>query len=199
MYDVENGVPFDPGYASSLIAFLPMLEQVEFELGQLRNFNQKKMKFKMLLPLVKKSLFSTLGFWVGCILWAGVIKYKLAGAPILGNNFLKLSKEDLEGFEYAQEFEAIENYIKNYSKNVQYYLGLNETLPDGYLQIVADYKEFLQSNEHFINAKTTNDLKIPKSYEHLAQADLDALLAMIEDVIASKDLSRFLSQIKINN
>lgn len=188
----KDGVEFDPGYANNLIPFLPTIEQIEFELSAIKNFNQKKMKFKMLLPQAKRALNSTLGFWVGCILWAGVIKYGCNGAKILGNNFLNLTKDDLKEFEYAQEFDAIEGFINNYSKNIQYYLGVNEKLPENYLQIVKDYKEFLQINEHFINAETTTDIKIPSNYDYLKDCSQEEVLAKIEEIIALKDLSLFL-------
>lgn len=197
MSDFEKGAPFDPGYAPYLIPFLPAVQVAKAELAGMKNFGQKKLRFKILNKVTQKALLSTLGFWVGCILWGGFIKYKFQSMPkeITGNSFIGLSKEDIEEFEYSGEFEAIIDYLDNYAKDMKYYTGVSGKLPDVYRTIVEEYKQFIQLNDNFLNAKTTQDIKVPPKFEFLAQyseQNLDELYSQIMQVIESKDLSEFL-------
>jgi|SRR5574344_1175025 hypothetical protein len=191
----ENNVPFDPGYAQNLVPFLPTLEQATFRLRSFRNINQQKMFYKTILPICQKALKSTLGFWVGCVLWAGYIKYAQSDKKISGNNFLNLKKEDLDGFEYLEEFKAIKGYIENYSQNVKYYTGKDDKLDENFIKIVETYQNFLAMNEHFINVKTSSDIKIPQELDFMQKytlTEFDNLLDKIEKIIEGKDLSKFL-------
>jgi hypothetical protein len=193
----NNKAQFDPGYAPHLVPFLPTFQAFIQEMMHIKNFGQKKMRYKVLNKVVHKSLLSTLGFWVGCILWGGFIKYKNADAPkeITGNNFIGLTPQDIEGFAYNQEFEAILYYLESYSKDMKYYTGTNVTLPDFYKTIVEEYKEFVALNDNFLQTKITSDIKIPSKFDFLAkysQAELDDINAKIMQIIESQDLSGFL-------
>lgn len=189
--------PFDPGFAPHLIPFLPSLQAMESELLKVKNFNQKKTRYKMFEKPVLKALQSTLGFWVGCILWGGYIKYKNQNNPknITGNDFLNLKKEDIPDFAYNTEFDAIENFIKDFSKNTKYYTGSNASLPEFYGIIVKEYRTFVELNDNFLNTKTTADIQIPPKFDFLAQykdTQLNELDAKIFEIIKSGDLSGFL-------
>jgi len=187
---------FDPGYAPNLIPFLPAIRAVEAELSSIKNFGQKKLRYKVLSKIAHKAFLSTLGFWVGCILWGGFIKYKFQPPKnISGNGFSGLSKEDITNFAYDEEFEAMEKYIQNYSKDTKYYLGINASLPEFYGKIVEQYKQFVAINDNFLNSKTTEDIKIPEKFEFLAkysENQLDDVYAQIMKIIENKDLSQFL-------
>lgn len=189
--------PFDPGFAPYLIPFLSALQAMESELARIKNFGQKKIRYKILDKSCQKAMESTLGFWVGCILWGGYIKYKFKNAPrdISGNSFLELKKEDIPDFAYNTEFDAIENYIENFSKNAKYYTGANASLPEFYGTIVKEYRAFVELNDNFLNTRTTVDIQIPPKFEFLAQYSgtrLDELGAKIVQIIAKGDLSGFL-------
>jgi len=196
-HDFEKEVPFDPGYAPNLVPFLPAINAINTELLPIKNFGQKKLRFKVLSKIGHKAFLSTLGFWVGCILWGGFIKYKFEEEPktITGNDFIGLSKEDIAGFAYNEEFEAMANYIQTYSKDQNYYLGKYLSLPNFYIKIVEEYKEFVALNENFLYTKSTNDIKISPRFEFLAEYSdlkLDELYSEIMTAIESNDLSQFL-------
>ena len=76
MQAFKNNVPFDPGYSKYLLIFAQnYLEGME-DIQKTINNNQKKFKFRLYVSKFDKALKSTLGFWVGCILWATYIKFK---------------------------------------------------------------------------------------------------------------------------
>jgi len=193
----QTSAPFDPGFAPHLIPFLPALQATQTELSRLKNFGQKKMRFKVLDKTCQRALQSTLGFWVGCILWGSYIKYKFKDAPkpISGNSFLELTKDDIPAFAYNDEFNEIEKYIENYSKDVKYYTGANASLPEYYKIVVEQYRLFVDMNENFLESRTTGDIKIPAKFEFLAQCSeqqIDEIGAQIVQIIAKGDLSEFL-------
>ena len=188
---------FDPGFAPHLIPFLPALQSMESELVRIKNFGQKKTRYKILDKSCQKALQSTLGFWVGCILWGGYIKYKNQIDPkaISGNDFLELKKEDIPDFAYNTEFDAMKNYIENFAKNSKYYTGTNASLPEFYGTIVKEYRAFVELNDNFLNTRTTADIQIPPKFEFLAQysdTQLEDLGAKIVEFIAKSDLNGFL-------
>ncbi len=193
MKNFDAKIPFDPGYAPCVIYFMPLYENGIAELNSIKNFNQKRLKYKMLLPFLDKALKSTMGFWVGCILWAVYIKYSCSNKEIEGNNFLNVKREDLKNYLYEQEFELIENYIKDYAKNVKYYTGANAALDDKYLEVVRDYREFIKLNNNFLNTKTTDDICLGEKFiKNYTKKDLDDIVKKIDDAINSCDLTKFL-------
>ena len=196
-HNFTTEVPFDPGYAPNLVPFLPAIRAINAELLPIKNFGQKKLRFKVLSKIGHKAFLSTLGFWVGCILWGGFIKYKFEEQPkpISGNDFIGLSKEEVSGFAYNEEFEEMATYIQTYSKDQNYYLGKYTSLPNFYSKIVSEYKEFIELNENFLYSKTTNDIKISPKFEFLAEysdSQLDELYSQIMAAIENSDLSQFL-------
>lgn len=197
IHNFEKEVPFDPGYAPHLVPFLPAIIAINAELLPIKNFGQKKLRFKVLSKIGHKAFLSTLGFWVGCILWGGFIKYKFEENPkiISGNGFIGLSKKDIGSFAYNEEFEAMKTYIQNYSRDMKYYLSKYISLPKFSDTIVEEYKDFVAINDNFLNSKTTNDIKIPEKFKFLADysnAKLDELYSQIMEIIESNDLSQFL-------
>lgn len=196
-HNFTTEVPFDPGYAPNLVPFLPAINAINAELLPIKNFGQKKLRYKVLSKIGHKAFLSTLGFWVGCILWGGFMKYKFEEAPktISGNDFIGLSKEEVAGFAYNEEFEAMATYIQTYSKDQNYYLGKYISLPNFYIKIVEEYKEFVNLNENFLYSKSTNDIKLSPRFEFLenyTDEKLDELYSQIMVPIENNDLSMFL-------
>lgn len=190
--------PFDPGFAPHVVHFYPALLAMNDELARIKNFGQKKMRYKVLDKTVQKALQSTLGFWVGCILWGGYIKYTNQNAPkeISGNTFLGLSREDIPDFAYQEEFKAMAQYLETFERNAKYYTGASATLPKEYKNILEEYVSFIEINEHFLETRTTADIKIPAKFDFLAQykdEQLHKLGAKIVEIIAKGDLSEFLN------
>ena len=194
---ILNTASFDPGFAPNIIHFYPAYMTAEEELSRLKNFGQKKMRYKVLDKTVQKAMQSTLGFWVGCVLWGGYIKYKFKNAPkdIEDNSFLGLSPDDVSSFGYQDEFKVMAKYLENFEKNVKYYTGATATLPKEYKTILDEYVSFIELNGHFLETRTTDDIQIPEKFGFLAKysaAQLNKLGAKIIEIIETGDLSEFL-------
>ena len=150
-------VQFDPGFVKHMSAFIPNIQHVYGFLAQIKNFNQKKMQFKMYYPGIQLLLKNYIGFYLGCILWAVYIK-QFDGAAILNN--LCYGGEYSED-ETLSEVDFIKEYIEQLKKDTKYYLGQDFSIDETSLKIIDTYREFLKLNEGFTKTQTTNDLKLP--------------------------------------
>lgn len=181
-------VQFDPGFVNHISAFVPNIEYMYNSLSQYRNFNQKKLQFKMYYPKVQNLIKNYMGFYVGCILWAEVIKqYK--NADILSNYCF--------GGEYSEEETLSEiNFIRKYfeqlKKDVKYYMGQNFEIDEDYLKIIDKYEEFLKANEGFVKTKTTSDIKLPADFQKLSKEDLETISKEIDKVVENGKLAELL-------
>lgn len=179
MIDTKDGAQFDPGFIQHISAFEPNIEYVYNTLNSFKNFNQKKMQFKIFYPKIQSLLKNYLGFYLGCILWAVYIK-NLDNKPLLNNLCF--------GGEYSEkdtlsEVEFIEEYIEQLKKDVKYYTGQIFSIDTESLSILAAYREFLKANKGFVETKTTNDIKLPQSLKTPSEKDLAEILEGIEKVI----------------
>ena len=78
-----------------------------------------------------------------------------------------------------------------YKRQVKYYTGQNFSIDTASTNILDAYRVFLKENKGFVEAKTTNDIVIPKSFKALSEKDSQEVLKKIEEVIESgrlKDL-----------
>lgn len=179
MIDTKDGAQFDPGFIQHISAFEPNIEYVYNTLNSFKNFNQKKLQFKIFYPKIQSLLKNYLGFYLGCILWAVYIK-NLDNKPLLNNLCF--------GGEYSEkdtlsEVEFIEEYLEQLKKDVKYYTGQNFLIDTESLNILAAYREFLKANKGFVETKTTNDIKLPQSLKTPSEKDLAEILEGIEKVI----------------
>lgn len=179
MIDIKDGVQFDPGFIQHISAFEPNIEYVYNTLNTCRNFNQKKMQFKMFYPKIQSLLKNYLGFYLGCILWAVYIS-NLDEKPILNN--LCFGGEYSEN-DTIEEVDFIEKYIEQLKKDVKYYTGQNFSFDEKNLEILTAYREFLKANKGFVEAKTTKDIKLPTNLKTPSEKDLGEILLGIEKVI----------------
>ena len=138
MIDIKDGVQFDPGFIQHISAFEPNIEYVYNTLSTCRNFNQKKMQFKMFYPKIQSLLKNYLGFYLGCILWAVYIK-NLDEKPILNN--LCFGGEYSEN-DTLEEIDFIKKYIEQLKKDVKYYTGQNFSIDSQSLNILDAYRNF---------------------------------------------------------
>ncbi len=184
MIDIKDGVQFDPGFIQHISAFEPNIEYVYNTLGSCRNFNQKKMQFKMFYPKIQSLLKNYLGFYLGCILWAVYIK-NLDEKPVLNNLCFggEYSEKDT-----LEEVDFIEKYIEQLKKDVKYYTGQNFSIDAESLNILSAYREFLKENKGFVETKTTTDIKLPKGFKTPSEKDLREILDGIEMVIENGKL-----------
>ena len=184
MIDIKDGVQFDPGFIQHISAFEPNIEYVYNTLGSYKNFNQKKMQFKMFYPKIQSLLKNYLGFYLGCILWAFYIK-NLDEKPVLNNLCFggEYSEKDT-----LEEVDFIEKYIEQLKKDVKYYTGQNFSTDAESLNILDAYREFLKENKGFVETKTTTDIKLPKGFKTPSEKDLQEILDGIEGVIENGKL-----------
>ncbi len=184
MIDIKDGVQFDPGFIQHISAFEPNIEYVYNTLNTCRNFNQKKMQFKMFYPKIQSLLKNYLGFYLGCILWAVYIK-NLDEKPILNN--LCFGGEYSEN-DTLEEIDFIKKYIEQLKKDVKYYTGQNFSIDSQSLNILDAYRNFLKENKGFVETKTTKDIKLPEGFKTPSEKDLKEILEGIEKVIENGKL-----------
>lgn len=184
MIDIKDGIQFDPGFIQHISAFEPNIEYVYNTLSTCRNFNQKKMQFKMFYPKIQSLLKNYLGFYLGCILWAVYIK-NLDEKPILNN--LCFGGEYSEN-DTLEEVDFIKKYIEQLKKDVKYYTGQNFSIDSQSLNILDAYRNFLKENKGFVETKTTKDIKLPEGFKTPSDKDLKEILEGIEKVIENGKL-----------
>lgn len=182
--DTKDNVQFDPGFIQHMSAFEPNIQYVYNSLNSCRNFNQKKMQFKMFYPKIQSLLKNYLGFYLGCILWAVYIK-SLGEKPIAGN---LCYGGDFSETETLEEVDFIKSYIEQLKKDAKYYLGQNFSIDEESIKVLDAYREFLKLNEGFVKVQTTADVKLPASLKSVDEAGLKEILVGIEKVIENGKL-----------
>lgn len=182
--DTKDNVQFDPGFIQHMSAFEPNIQYVYNSLNSCRNFNQKKMQFKMFYPKIQSLLKNYLGFYLGCILWAVYIK-NLGEKPIAGN---LCYGGDFSETETLEEVDFIKSYIEQLKKDAKYYLGQNFSIDEESIKVLDAYREFLKLNEGFVKVQTTADVKLPASLKSVDEAGLKEILVGIEQVIENGKL-----------
>lgn len=182
--DTKDNVQFDPGFIQHMSAFEPNIQYVYNSLNSCRNFNQKKMQFKMFYPKIQLLLKNYLGFYLGCILWAVYIK-SLGEKPIAGN---LCYGGDFSETETLEEVDFIKSYIEQLKKDAKYYLGQNFSIDEESIKVLDAYREFLKLNEGFVKVQTTADVKLPASLKSVDEAGLKEILVGIEQVIENGKL-----------
>ena len=182
--DTKNDVQFDPGFIQHMSAFEPNIEYVYNSLNSCKNFNQKKMQFKMFYPKIQSLVKNYLGFYLGCILWAVYIK-SLGEKPIVGN--LCYGGEFSEN-ETLEEVDFIKKYLEQLKKDAKYYLGQNFSIDEVSVKLLDTYREFLRLNEGFVKVQTTTDVKLPESLKAVSEDDLKEIFENIEKVVENGKL-----------
>lgn len=177
-------VLFDPGYAQHTTILSISAEYIYTGLNQIKNFGQKKMKFKMFYPQLTRMADNNVGFCLGSLLWAVYIKalgdIQIDGNPCLGGTYNK--EEAVEEVDYSIEF------FNKLKKDAKYYLGTDYDINPLHLTILELYKEFLVLNCGFVNTRTTNDVQLPASIIISSKDNLDKIKNKIEEVITSGNL-----------
>ena len=129
-----------------------------------------------------------MGFYIGCIIWAVVIKQE-NNAEIL-NNYC-FGGEYNEG-ETLSEVRFIREYFEQLKKDAKYYIGQNYEVDEDYLKILDVYGEFMKINEGFVNTSTTNDLKLPENCENFSKEDIETFKTEIDKVVENGKLAELL-------
>ncbi len=176
--ELEDGVQFDPGFIKHMSAIVPNIEYAYGALSKIKSFNQKKQQFKMFYPKILTLLETYMSFYAGSILWAVYIR-TLKNTPLLNN--ICYGGEYNED-EILSEVDFVRNYLDQLKKDVKYYMGQDFTYDPQYLTILEAYKEFLKENKGFVNAQTTDDIVIPKSFKTPSEEELDEIFNKIYEV-----------------
>ncbi len=177
-------IQFDPGFVKHMSAFVPNIQYVYNSLLQFKNFNQKKMQFKMYFPKIQKLIQNYMGFYVGCILWAIYIK-QFENEEILNNLCFGGEYSDEETL---AEVDFIREYLDQLKKDVKYYIGQDYSYDENYLKILEIYREFLKINKGFVKTQKTNDLIIPSNIKSISKDDLDLVSKKIDKVVEDGSL-----------
>lgn len=180
--DEVKSFPFDPGFIGHLSAFVPNVRLMYDTLAQYRNFNQKKLQFRMYYPKIQALIKNYVSFYLGCMLWASYIK-NFNGANITNNLCFGGEYNETETLE---EVNFIKEYIEQLKKDTKYYIGQEFKPDERYVKILEVYGEFLKLNEGFVKTQKTDDIKLPDSLKPLE--NIDKIKAKIDESIET-DLS----------
>ena len=181
-FDFSEGAQFNPGFIGHLSAFVPTIEYLYSDLYRVKNFNQKKLKFKAYNNKLQNLIETYIGFYLGCILWAACIKD--LNKPVLNN--ICCGGEYNED-ETVSEVKFIRSYIQQYKKDVKYYLGQEYNIDEFYMQILDEYQEFIKLNKGFCEVKDTSDIKINDNAKALTKKEIDETLEKIAEVVENGD------------
>lgn len=179
-----KSVLFDPGYAQHTTILSISAEYFYAGISQFKNFGQKKMKFKMLYPQIKRMVDNNVGFCLGSLLWAVYIK-SLGDLPIEGNPCLGATydrDETVEEADYSIEF------FDRLKKDAKYYLGENYEVNPLCIKILEIYKEFITLNSNFTGTKTTADVILPEGFKTPSAEDIEKIHNKIQEVIKTGNL-----------
>ena len=177
-FDFTEGAQFDPGFIGYLNAFVPSIEYIYQNLYRFKNFNQKKMQFKMQYNKIVHLIETYIGFYLGCMLWAVCIKD--LDKPVLNNLCYGIEYDENETI---GEADFVKKYIEQFQKDVKYYLGQDYKIDGFMMKVLDEYMEFLKLNKGFTSVQNTSDIQLNKEMTKLSQAEKDSILNTIADVV----------------
>lgn len=181
-------IQFDPGFVKHMSVFVPNIQYVYNSLAQFKNFNQRKLQFKMYYPKILSLIKNYIGFYLGCMLWAVYIK-QFDNEDILNNLCYGGEYSDNETL---AEVEFVKTYLEQLKKDAKYYIGQNYLYDEIYIKIVNAYREFLKVNEGFVKTQKTNDLKIPDILKTPSKEDMEIISQEINKVVDDGNLYNLL-------
>lgn len=197
MNNAEVGIPFDPGYSPLSFSFAENIMFLTMDFSQMKAIHQKKFKLSQIMPGILDSINKSTAFYLGCMLWGGFInsRYKNSPKEITGNHTNKLSADEKNKLDCAEEAKFILQYIQSLHRDSKYFLNKPANVPNFVIEILNSYIEFAQINENFINVNRTDDIKLPKALSHfdkLSETQLDSLRDKIMEVIKSGKIEHLL-------
>lgn len=190
MQEIET--PFDPGFAGLVHPFSDNISACNGIIGSLKSMHQKKFKFKILHPQMHKLIENNVAFYYGCLLWA----YYLSNAfkdshEISGNPFYEMNDKDLEEYGITYDVDYLINYLPKFENDTKYYLGKAVNIPEKWLTILNQYREFILLNNGFQKVKMTSDIKLPENL--LPQLSTEEIKNAIYKSIESKTIEDLLN------
>ena len=180
-----KGLEFDPGFAPYILAFRGTVEYLYMDINRFKNLSQRKMKFRQYYKKFLELFNNNLGFYVGCLMWAGYIKPQ-PEQDILNNNCL--------GGEYNEEenisdVDFMIKFLELLPKDMKYFLGMDYEINPDDIKILEMYKEFLTINKGFVNSKKNTDILLPAG---MKTDGAENFKDKIDEVLKTEDLSKLL-------
>ncbi len=175
-------VLFDPGYAQHTGILSVNVEYIYASVSRFKNLGQRKNQFKMYYTKLLKLVENNVSFCLGCMLWAKYIK-SLGTENILNNPCLGDTYNEAEAVE---EIDYSMQYFEQLKKDAKYYLGLDYVVDERCLRVLEVYREFLTLNKAFVDTKTTDDIKFPKSLK--TPEDMELVNSKIQEVVKTGNL-----------
>src|SRR5574344_198982 len=189
MQKFNKTVPFDPGYKVLSFPFMGSVDMLNQQFSALKANHQKKFwliknEYKI-VDFIRKNT----AIYLGCMLWGAFLAYRFKKNPIeiVGNNTVGLSKEALQNLDCASEVKFALEYIKLLERDMKYYVGKSFKIDNIIPEILENYIEFNEINDNFKEIKFTNQVLLPKRFEHFSnfsENDLDILCEKIFDAIS---------------
>lgn len=180
----KQTVLFDPGYAKHTTILSLGSEYLYSSLDKIKNFNQKKSKFKMIYPQLLRMADNNTGFCLGSMLWAVYVKslgdIEIEGNPCLGDTYNE--KEAVEEVDFSIAF------FDRLKKDAKYYLNLEYNVNPQHIKVLELYRVFLTENCSFVNTRTTNDIILPDGFTIPDSPALEKINAKISEVVNSGNL-----------
>lgn len=197
MKDFNKNVPFDPGFSAISFSFIENIKMANEDFSSLKANHQKKFWLTKFESTLIQFINKASAFYLGCMLWGGFIHYRFIDNPkeISGNNTTDLSEQELLELDCAIEVKAILEYIKDFDRNCKYFLKRQIKVSPLINEILENYIEFAKLNNNFINMNKTNEIKLPKAFEHfktLSHEQLNNLCEKIYSAIESEKMSDLL-------
>lgn len=186
-------VLFDPGIGELVIDFNEYINDVYSKLNALKTPHQKRANFKLYFPKIKNAIENNIAFYIGCLIWAQLIKKDEKEKEIIGNVFLNIPEEMLKDYDFLVQINFMQDYLKALIRDYSFYTGQKFNIPQLWFDILSLYSEFLSLNKGFIKTKTTKDLILPELITNLEFKENTENL--IKKVISEKNLKLLIDNV----
>lgn len=176
-------VLFDPGYAQYTGILSLNMEYIYANINKFKNLGQRKNQFKMYYQKILHFVNNNVAFCLGSLLWASYIK-SLGNDEIMNNPCLDGEYNEAEAVE---EIDFSKEFFNQLKRDAKYYLNLDYEINPKHLKVLDVYREFLILNKGFINARTTDDIKLPKELK--TPENMEEINKKIQEVVKTGNLA----------
>lgn len=187
---------FDPGFAFFVYPLADSLNALYQEFLVIKNPKTRKFKFQMYHKQIIEMVKNNVAFYLGCLMWAKILKEDMPDMKIEENHFLNvdLEKENISQEDFCLEIDYLINYFEKYKKDCKFYLGKDMTLPESWKAITETYKNFLLLNKSFVKTEKTNDLVLPKILDDFLKTTNEENKELIKKALETQNLTILLQE-----
>jgi len=183
-----KGLEFDPGFAPYVLAFQGAVEYIYSDLNKYKNFSQKKLKFLQYHKKILEIFYNNLGFYAGCLMWAGYIlsnpKQKLLSNNCFGGKYSE--EENIADTRYMLKFAEL------FPKDMKYYLGKDFEFDKNVIKLISTYEEFLILNKGFTETEYNKDVILPKAVKI---GNSEIFKTIIDSALNDKNITKIFDHI----